>query len=122
MDCVQSTTIEAGFAGAERLDDRRPRSKTRSLRGLHGATPPAETVRYVLQAIASDPGEAQDRGRWCARAHALLDRSHATLRARFEAEGSVEAFLRGRTRLADGVVRGLLHLARATVRSDDVKP
>jgi [protein-PII] uridylyltransferase len=120
MYSPQWTTIEAGSAVAEPLDDRRPGSRTSSLRGLHDAAPPAESVRYVLQAIASDPGEALDRGRWFARAHALLDRSHATLRARFEADGSVEAFLRGRTRLADGAVRGLLHLARAAVRSDDV--
>jgi [protein-PII] uridylyltransferase len=114
------TTVEAGFTVAEPLDGRRPGSKPCSLRDLHDAAPPVESVRYVLQAIASDPDEASDRGRWCARAHALLDRSHARLRARFEADGSVEAFLRGRTRLADGAVRGLLHLARATVRSDDV--
>jgi [protein-PII] uridylyltransferase len=113
-------TIEAGSAVAEPLVDRRSGSKTSSLPDLHDAAPPVESVRYVLQAIANDPDEALDRGRWCARAHALLDRSHARLRARFEADGSVEAFLRGRTRLADGAVRGLLHLARATVRSDDV--
>jgi [protein-PII] uridylyltransferase len=74
----------------------------------------------VLRAIASDPGEALDRKRWLARVRPLVDRSHATLRARFEAEGSVEAFLRGRARLADGAVIGLLHLARTVVRSDDV--
>jgi hypothetical protein len=39
---------------------------------------------------------------------------------RHQADGSVEAFLGGRTRLADGAVIGLLHLARAVVRSDDV--
>jgi [protein-PII] uridylyltransferase len=116
----QWTTVEAGFTVAEPLDGRRLGSKTSSLRDLHDAAPPVESVRYVLQAIASDPDEARDRWRWCARAHALLDRSHATLSARFEADGSVEAFLRGRTRLADGAVRGLLHLARATVRSDVV--
>jgi [protein-PII] uridylyltransferase len=120
MDSPQWTTAEAGFTAAEPLDDRRSGSTTSSLPDLHDAAPPVESVRYVLQAIANDPDEALDRGRWCARAHALLDRSHATLRARFEADGSVEAFLRGRTRLADGAVRGLLRLARAPVRSDDV--
>jgi hypothetical protein len=39
---------------------------------------------------------------------------------RHQADGSVEAFLGGRTRLADGAVIGLLHVARGVVRSDDV--
>jgi hypothetical protein len=74
----------------------------------------------VLRAIASDPGEALDRKRWLARVRPLVDSAHATLRTRFEADGSFEAFLRGRPRLADGAVIGLLHLARAVVRSDEV--
>jgi [protein-PII] uridylyltransferase len=115
---LQSATIEAGFAVAEPRHDRRPGSKTSAPRGLHDAAPPAESVRHVLRAIASDPGEALDRERWLARVRPLVDRAHATLRARFEADGSVEAFLRGRTRLADGAVIGLFHLARAVVRSD----
>jgi Putative nucleotidyltransferase DUF294 len=86
----------------------------------HDAAPPAESVRHVLRAIAGDPSEARDRKRWLTRVRPLVDRSHATLRARFEADGSVTAFLRGRTRLADGAVIGLLHLARAVVRSDAV--
>ena len=77
-------------------------------------------VRHVLRAAASDPAVVLDRLRWLARVRPLVDRSHATLRARFEADGSVEAFLRGRTRLADGAVIGLLHLALAVVRSDEV--
>jgi [protein-PII] uridylyltransferase len=113
---LQSTTIEAGLAAAESLDDRRLGSKT----SYHDAAPPAESVRHVLRAIAGDPGEARDRRRWLTRVRPLVDRSHATLRARFEADGSVTAFLRGRTRLADGAVIGLLHLARAVVRSDAV--
>jgi [protein-PII] uridylyltransferase len=117
---LQSTTIEAGFAVAEPLDGRRLGSKTSSLRHFHDAAPPAGSVRHVLRAIASDPGEALDRKRWLARVRPLVDRSHATLRARFEADGSVAAFLRGRTWLADGAVIGLLHLARAVVRSDAV--
>jgi [protein-PII] uridylyltransferase len=116
---LQSTTIEAGFASAEPLHDRRLGAKTSCLRGFQDATP-AASVRHVLRAIASDPGEALDRKRWLARVRPLLDRSHATLRARFDADGSVEAFLRGRTRLADGTVIGLLRLARAVVRSDAV--
>jgi [protein-PII] uridylyltransferase len=117
---LQSTTLEAGFAVAERLDDRRLGSKTNSLRGYHDAAPPAASVRHVLRAIARDPGEALDRRRWFARVRPLVDRSHATLRARFEGDGSVTPFLRGRTRLADGAVIGLLYLARAVVRSDAV--
>ena len=42
------------------------------------------------------------------------------LRAGFEADGSVTTLLRGRARIADGAVIGLLHLARAVVRSDKV--
>ena len=117
---LQSTTIEAGFAVAEPLDDQRLRPRANSLCGCHDAAPLAASVRHVLRAIASDPGEALDRKRWLARVRPLVDRSQATLRARFEADGSVEAFLRGRTRLADGAVIGLLHLARAVVRAGDV--
>jgi [protein-PII] uridylyltransferase len=81
---------------------------------------PGAVVRHVLRAAASDPAVVLDRQRWLARVRPLVDRAHATLRARFEADGSVEAFLRGRARLADGTVIGLLHLARAVVRSDQV--
>jgi hypothetical protein len=81
---LQSTTIEAGFAVAKRLDDRR-----------HDVAPPADQVRHVLRAIASDPAEALDRKRWLARVRPLVDRAHAALGARFEADGSVAAFLRG---------------------------
>ena len=116
----QSTTIEAGFAAGEPLDDRRPGPKASALRGFHDAAPPAGSGRHVLRAIASDPGEALDRKRWLARVRPLVVRTQATLRARFEADGSVAAFLRGRARLADDGVIGLLHLARAVVRSDDV--
>jgi [protein-PII] uridylyltransferase len=117
---LQSTTIEAGFGAAEPLGDRALGPKASDLRGFHDAPPSAGSVRHVLRAIASDPGEALDRKRWLARVRPLVDSAHATLRTRFEADGSVEAFLRGRTRLADGAVIGLLHLARAVVRSDEV--
>jgi hypothetical protein len=63
-------------------------------------------ARHVVRAAASDPAVFLDPQRWLARVRTLLDREHATLRARFEADGSVEAFLRGRTRLADGAVIG----------------
>lgn len=119
MDAMQWTTVEAGFAVAAPLDDAGRRSQATFRRGCHDAGPPAASVLHLLQAVARDPGAALERERWLARARALLDRSHATLRGRFEADGSVEAFLRGRTRLADGAVTGLLHLAR-TGCSDDV--
>jgi [protein-PII] uridylyltransferase len=117
---LQSTTIEAGIGAAEPLGDRALGPKARYLRGFHDAAPSAGSVRHVLRAIASDPGVALDRKRWLPRVRPLVDSAHATLRTQFEADGSVEAFLRGRTRLADGAVIGLLHLARAVVRSDEV--
>jgi [protein-PII] uridylyltransferase len=101
-------------------DDRLLGSNTRSLAGLHDGAAPVDSVRHALRAIASDPAEALDRRRWLARARPLVDRSQATLRARFEVEGSVTALLRGRAAIADGAVIGLLHLARAVVRSDQV--
>jgi hypothetical protein len=47
-----------------------------------------------------------------------VNREHAALRARFEEGGSVDALMRGLTRLADGAVLGLLHLARAVTASE----
>jgi [protein-PII] uridylyltransferase len=43
-------------------------------------------------------------------------RAHEVLRERLEAGGSVEAYLRGRTRLADSAVVGLLHIASVSTR------
>jgi [protein-PII] uridylyltransferase len=117
---MQSTAVESGLAMAEPLVGSRLGSKARSWHGFLDAAPPAESLRHVLRAIASDPNQALDRERWLARARPIVNRSHATLRASFEADGSVEAFLRGRARLADGAVIGLLHLARAVVTSDEV--
>jgi [protein-PII] uridylyltransferase len=117
---LQATTIEAGFASTVSLDDTRFGPKAGSPFGLHDATLPAESVRHVLRAIAGSRAEALDRKRWLARVRPHVDRSHASLRARFEADGSAAAFLRGRARLADGAVMGLLQLARAAVRSDDL--
>ena len=117
---LQSTTIEAEIVVAEPLGDRGLGPKARYLRGFHDEASSAGSVRHVLRAIASDLGVALDRKRWLARVHPLVDSSHATLRTRFAADGSVEAFLRGRTRLADGAVMGPMHLARAVVRSDQV--
>ena len=111
----QWATVEAGSAVTEPLDDRRLGSKTSSLAGLHDAASSVDSVRHALRAIASDPAEALDRRRSLARVRALVARSQAMLRAGFEADGSVTAFLRGRARIADGAVIGLLHLARAVV-------
>jgi [protein-PII] uridylyltransferase len=41
----------------------------------------------------------------------LVAQAHDILRERFESGGSAEEYLRGRARLADGVVIGLLHIA-----------
>jgi [protein-PII] uridylyltransferase len=78
----------------------------------HDAMPGA-AARHVLRAIASEGPAARQRGQSLSRVRALLNREHAALRARFEQGGSVEALMRGRTRVADGTVLGLLHLARA---------
>jgi [protein-PII] uridylyltransferase len=116
---LQSTTIEAGFALAEPLDGDRLEA-ARSLPGRDDVAAPAGSVRHVLRAIASDPAEALDRRRWLTRVRPLVERAEAGLHRQFEADGSGAAFLRGRSRLADGAVIGLLHLARAVVRTDDV--
>jgi hypothetical protein len=118
MYSLQSTTVEAGFVLAEPPDRDRLR-KAGSLWDRDRVVAPAESVRHVLRAIASNPAEALDRKRWLARVRPLVDRSHAALRSRFEADGSGAGFLRGRARLADGAVIGLLHLARAVVSVDD---
>ena len=114
----QWATIEAGSAVAEPVDDRR--LKTSSLPGLRDAASSVDSVRHALRAIASDAAETLDRRRWVARVRPLVDRSQAMLRTRFEADGSVTTFLRGRARIADSTVIGLLHLARAVVPSDKV--
>jgi [protein-PII] uridylyltransferase len=74
---------------------------------------PGVSVRHLLRAIATEPLVA--RRRCLERVRPLVDREHALLQARFEADGCVEALMRGRTRLADGAVLGLLSLARASV-------
>jgi hypothetical protein len=118
MDPVQLTTVEAGLLLAEPLAGDRF-GKARSAWGRDGAAAPAESVRHVLRAIVSNPAESLDRKRWLARVRPLVDRSHAALRSRFEADGSGAEFQRGRVRLADGAVIGLLHPARAAVTDDD---
>jgi [protein-PII] uridylyltransferase len=46
----------------------------------------------------------------------LVAQAHEVLRERLEAGGSAEAYLRGRTRLADSAVIGLLHVASVSTR------
>jgi [protein-PII] uridylyltransferase len=108
MNTLQWTTVEAGVVpGARHMP-----GGGMTVRTSFDAMP-GSPVRHMLRAVASEPEFARDRNRWLARVRTLLDREHATLRARFETDGQVEALLRGRARLADGVVVGLLHLARA---------
>jgi [protein-PII] uridylyltransferase len=107
MYALHSTITETGVVPAAA----RVRPDTALWQGAPGGS-----VRHVLRSIASEPATLPRRRRWRERARRLVDREHATLRARFEADGLVEPFLRGRTRLADGAVIGLLHLARAEIR------
>jgi hypothetical protein len=68
------------------------------------------TIRHVLRALASEsgPGEGLNRARLL---RPLVAPAHDMLRERFESGGSAEEYLRGRARLADSVVIGLLHIA-----------
>jgi [protein-PII] uridylyltransferase len=111
MYALNWTTIEIGGTPAT-IASERPRA---AAAGAPWNGVPGGAVRHVLRAIASEP--ATSRRRWRERVRPLVDREHARLRACFEADGLVEALLRGRTRLADGAVLGLLSLARAETRS-----
>ena len=71
---------------------------------------PTAAVRHALRALASEMGPlAGLRGVKLLRP--LVAQAHAVLRERLEAGGSVEDYLRGRARLADSAVVGLLHIA-----------
>jgi [protein-PII] uridylyltransferase len=73
-------------------------------------TAPTATIRHALRALASEsgPGEGLNRVRLL---RPLVAQAHGILRERFESGGSAEEYLRGRARLADSVVIGLLHIA-----------
>ena len=73
-------------------------------------TAPTTTIRHALRALASEsgPGEGLNRVR---RLQPMVAQAHDILRERFESGGSAEEYLRGRARLADSVVIGLLHVA-----------
>lgn len=115
MYALQSTTTETGVAPAKASVRARPEPV--AVHAVYEDTP-GRSARHVLRAIATEP--ATGRRRWLERVRPLVEREHALLQARFEANGCVEALMRGRTRLADGVVLGLLSLARAAVSGDVV--
>jgi [protein-PII] uridylyltransferase len=73
-------------------------------------TAPTTTIRHALRALATEsvPGEGLNRVRLL---RPLVAQAHDILRERFESGGSAEEYLRGRARLADSVVIGLLHIA-----------
>ena len=67
------------------------------------------TIRHMLHAIAGESGpKALDRVK---ELRPLLTQAHDILRERFESAGSAEDYVRGRARLADSAVIGLLHIA-----------
>src|SRR5580704_100767 len=76
---------------------------------------PTAAIRNALRARASETVPlAGPRGVKLLRP--LVAQAHEVLRERLEAGGSVEAYLRGRTRLADSAVIGLLHVASVSTR------
>jgi [protein-PII] uridylyltransferase len=78
-------------------------------------------IRHALRALASETGlRAGPRSVKLLRP--LVAQAHGVLRERLEAGGSVEAYLRGRARLADSAVIGLLHFASVSsgVRGDSI--
>jgi [protein-PII] uridylyltransferase len=76
---------------------------------------PTAEIRHALRALASETGQLTGlRGVKLLRP--LVAQAREVLRERLEAGGSVEAYLRGRTRLADSAVIGLLHIASVSTR------
>ena len=76
---------------------------------------PTTAIRHALRALASETGpQAGLRGVKLLRP--LVAQAQELLRERLEAGGSVEAYIRGRARLADGAVVGLLHIASVSTR------
>jgi UTP:GlnB (protein PII) uridylyltransferase len=80
---------------------------------------PAAALRHALRAPASEtvPQAAQ---RAVKLLRPLVAQAHEVLRESLEAGGSVEDYLRGRARLADSAVVGLLHIASVStgIRGD----
>jgi [protein-PII] uridylyltransferase len=75
---------------------------------------PTAAIRHALRALASETGPLTGCGVKLLRP--LVAQAHEVLRERLEAGGSVEAYLRDRTRLADSAVTGLLHIASVSTR------
>ena len=75
---------------------------------------PTAAIRHAMHALASETGPLTGCGVKLLRP--LVAQAHEVLRERLEAGGSVEAYLRGRTRLADSAVIGLLHIASVSTR------
>ena len=85
---------------------------------LGGATSdkvPTAAIRHAMRALASETGPLLT-GRGVKLLRPLVAQAHEVLRERLEAGGSVEAYLHGRTRLADSAVIGLLHIASVSTR------
>jgi hypothetical protein len=76
----------------------------------YSCTAPTAKIRHALRDLASEsgPGEGLNRVR---RLRPMVAQAHDILRERFESGGSAEEYLRGRARLADSVVIGLLQVA-----------
>jgi [protein-PII] uridylyltransferase len=81
----------------------------------------AAAVRHSLRALASE-AVPQVGLRWVKLLRPLVAQAHEVLRERLETGGSVDEYLRGRARLADSAVLGLLHLAAMAteVRGDSM--
>jgi [protein-PII] uridylyltransferase len=76
---------------------------------------PTAAIRHALRTLASETGPlAGPRGVKLLRP--LVAQAHEVLREGLEAGGSVETYLRGRARLADSAVVGLLHIASLSTR------
>jgi [protein-PII] uridylyltransferase len=99
-----------------------PRSAVATARaGAKSDGMPTTAIRHALRALASETGP-QTGLRGVKLLRPLVARAHEVLRERLEAGGSVEAYLRGRARLADSTVVGLLHIASVStgMRGDNM--
>src|SRR5271163_5260953 len=88
----------------ELLTQRQPRAGAGSDRMSTAA------IRHALRALASETGLRPGLSN-VKLLRPLVAQAHEVLRERLEAGGSVEAYLRGRARLADSALIGLLHFA-----------
>jgi len=88
----------------------RPRRAGACPPNSNSRTVPTAAIRHALRALASEsgPGEGLNQVRLL---RPLVAQARDILRERFESDGSAEAYLRDRARLADSIVIGLLHIA-----------